>query len=163
MIFVADDMVACNNAGGRSISFVMKGSATIHRKNIMPWKGCSRPLLVNPSSSNMLLFCEAVRLEMEVIGLPMEVKFILSRRRMDLVMQPSPPHLTANAPSFPHGFPHGKDIDNLLKFVMDELEQTLYKNDINILCGGVKKCCASDIMEKVGWTEVHFWKVVCID
>jgi Holliday junction resolvase RusA-like endonuclease len=62
-------------------------------------------------------------------------------------------------------FPHGKDIDNLLKFVMDALEQTLYMNDTNIVHVECEKCyCGSnDNVDFVRWTKLNFWKVVCID
>jgi Holliday junction resolvase RusA-like endonuclease len=171
MVYVADDMVACINAGGRSISFVVKGSPAVQSRNIIAWKGRARPILFDPSSSNKLNYRHAVRQEMKAVGLPaenffsdttairMKVKFVLPRRRKDVILRPSPPHLAANALSFPRG----KDVDNLLKFVMDALEQTLYANDTNIVRVGVEKCYATDLMDKVGWTELHFWKVVCID
>jgi hypothetical protein len=54
--------------------------------------------------------------------------------------------------------------NNLLKFVMDVLEETLYMNNTNIVCAGkIKKCHSTDILEAVGWTKLHFIKVVCID
>ncbi len=47
---------------------------------------------------------------------------------------------------------------------MDALEQTLYMNDTNIVHVECEKCfCASDSVDSVGWTELNFWKVVCID
>ncbi len=110
--FVATDMVACTQAGGRSISFVVKGSPSVQSRNIIAWKGRSKPLLFDPSSSNKILFRDAVRLEMQAVGLSMEnyfndataiqmrVKFVLPRRRKDVVMRPSPPHLAANARPF---------------------------------------------------------------
>ena len=171
MVFVADDMVACTNAGARSISFVVKGSPAVQSRNIIAWKGRARPILFDPSSSSKLLYRDAVREQMKAVGLPaenyfkdttairMKVKFVLPRRRKDVILRPSPPHLAATALSFPRG----KDVDNLLKFVMDALEQTLYANDTNIVRVGVEKCYATDLMDKVGWTELHFWKVVCID
>jgi Holliday junction resolvase RusA-like endonuclease len=171
VVFVADDMVACTNAGTRSISFVVKGSPAVQGRNIIAWKGRFQPILFDPSSSNKIRFRDTVRQQMQAIGLPaenffsdptairMKVKFVLPRRRKDVILRPSPPHLAANALSFPRG----KDVDNLLKFVMDALEQTLYANDTNIVRVGVEKCYATDLMERDGWTEMHFWKVVCID
>jgi hypothetical protein len=51
---------------------------------------------------------------------------MLPRRRMDLVGgSGAAPYLAANA----HPFPCGKDLDNLLKFVMDPFETRLYRND----------------------------------
>jgi Holliday junction resolvase RusA-like endonuclease len=166
--FVADDMVACTSAGARSISFVVKGNPTIQRRAVMTWKGRSRPVLFDPSSRTKLLFRDAVRKEMAVIGLPteayfnestaikMNVKFVIPRPKKDFVRN----KLTAGAMSFPRG----KDIDNLLKFVMDALEQTLYMNDTNIVHVECEKCyCSDTIVDKVGWTELLFRKVVCIE
>ncbi len=86
----------------------------------------------------------------------LKVKFVLARPKKDFENN----KLKANATSFPRG----KDVDNLLKFVLDALEQTLYMNDTNIVHVECEKCfCASDSVDSVGWTELNFWKVVCID
>jgi hypothetical protein len=71
--FVVDDMVvACTSAGAWSISFVVKGNLTIQRRNVMTWKGRSKPILFYLSLKTKLLFRDAMRLEMEAIGLPTE-------------------------------------------------------------------------------------------
>jgi Holliday junction resolvase RusA-like endonuclease len=168
MRFVADDMVAWPEAGGRSISFVVKGTPVVQKRTVMAWKGRVRPHLLDPSMNAKRLFAQAVRIEMAAIGLSQEiyftettairckVKFVLPRPKKDLVMTPTP-HLVVGGAS---SFPRGKDIDNLLKFVMDALEETIYVNDTNIIRVEAEKCYATDILEAVGWTELRFWKVV---
>ncbi len=168
-LFKADDMVACTSPGGQSLSFVVKGHPTIQERAGVNWKGRFRPVIYDPSQKNKALFCEAVRVEMAAIGLPTEayfcdqtaiklkVKFVLPRPKKDVQKKKVKPNRALS-------FPRGKDIDNLLKFVMDALEQTLYMNDTDIVHVECEKCCcASDSVDSVGWTELNFWKVVCID
>ena len=171
--FEAVNMVA--NAGG-SISFMVKGNPTVQRRTVMCWKGRPQPCLLDPSKNTKDLFAKAVRLEMKAIGLPellyfaestaiaLRVKFVLPRPKKDLVKKKDGlTGLTDNASSFPRG----KDVDNLLKFVQDALQQTLYMNDSDIVRVEAEKCyCNEDITESLGWTELHFWKVdavVCLD
>jgi Holliday junction resolvase RusA-like endonuclease len=166
--FKVEDMVACSDAVGRSISFTVKGNPTVQSRTVMAWKGREKPCLLDPSKKSKRLFAEAVRLEMKAIALPeslyfseatalaLRVKFVLPRHKKDLVFKKGVLSLAANAPSFPRG----KDVDNLLKFVKDALEDTLYKNDTDVVKVKAEKCFSSDISEAVGWTELTFFKVV---
>jgi hypothetical protein len=82
-------------------------------------------MLFDPSSGEKKQFDEGVRLEMVVIGLTsfpnfkeseaclLKVKFVVPRRRMDLVHVQTVPYLAADT----RPFPLGKDVDNLIKFV----------------------------------------------
>jgi hypothetical protein len=160
--FVADDMVAWPEAEGRLISFVVKGTPAVQKRTVMAWKGCLRPHLLDPSMNAKRLFAQAVWIEMAAIGLPQEIYFtettaicckvnlILPRPKKDLAMMPTP-HLVVSGAS---SFPRGKEVNNLLKFVMDAIEETLYVNNTNIICVEAKKCYAMDILEAVGWTEL---------
>lgn len=165
MRFVADDMVACLETRGRSLSFVVKGTPTVQRRHTTVWKNRTLPYHFDPSAKEKQLFAAAVRLEMESLGLTtfpyfttgsttpimMDIKFVIPRQKKDLVMHPSPPHLAPNASACPTG----KDVDNLLKFVMDALEKTLYTNDANVVGGYIVKCHSTNILEDVGWTEIR--------
>jgi hypothetical protein len=90
MRFEAEDMVACLDTGVRLLSFVVKGSPSIQKRPVMVW---------TPLQMKMV----AVRLEMASMGLTtfpyftedataikVDVKFVVPRTRMDLVMHPSP-------------------------------------------------------------------------
>jgi Holliday junction resolvase RusA-like endonuclease len=170
--YEVEDMVACTDAVGRSISFTVKGNPTVQSRTVMAWKGRAKPYLLDPSKKSKRLFAKAVRREMKAIALPqslyfsdptalaLRVKFVLPRHKKDLVVRDGGVvGLKANASSFPRG----KDVDNLLKFVKDALQATLYRNDTNVVTVNAEKCFASDLSEAVGWTELTFFKVVCID
>jgi hypothetical protein len=73
--FVADDMVAWPEAGGRSISFVVKGTPVIQKRTVVAWKGGLRSHLLDPSMNAKRLFAQAVRIEMAAIGLSQEIYF----------------------------------------------------------------------------------------
>jgi Holliday junction resolvase RusA-like endonuclease len=114
----------------------------------MAWKGHSRPVIFDCYAGEKKLFDKAVRLEMvaiDVTSFPyftdseailLKVKFVVPRPRMDLVGGQTVPYLAANACPFPCG----KDINNLLKLIMDVLEQTLYTNDTSIIHVEAQKC-----------------------
>jgi hypothetical protein len=75
MRFVADDMVAWPEAGGRSISFVVKGTPVVQKRTVMAWKGRVRPHLLDPSMNAKRPFAQAVRIGMAAIGLSQEIYF----------------------------------------------------------------------------------------
>ena len=81
----------------------------------------------------------------------LEVVFVLPRRRMDLAKRGGRTVVTQTA----HTFPRIKDVDNLLKFVMDALQSVLYANDDTITKVVVSKTY-SENADALGWTEVCF-------
>ena len=169
--FQATDMVASNSPGGPSISFVVKGMPTVQDRTGVSWKTQTRARVYDPSSKNKSNFAKAVKLEMGAVGvtvlpyftdstaLLLKAKFVLPRPKNELDRRKTPPELAVGAMSFPRG----KDLDNLVKFAMDALQGILYANNTNIICAEIQKCYACDILEGVGWTELDFAKVVCID
>ena len=78
---------------------------------------------------------------------------------MDLVGGQTVPYLAANACPFSRG----KDMDDLLKFVMDALEQTLFTNNTSIVRVEAKQCHSTDILKSMGWTKFDFIKVFSVD
>jgi Holliday junction resolvase RusA-like endonuclease len=58
----------------------------------------------------------------------LEVLFVLSRCRQDLVRQGGK---TLHAPTA-QTFPRAKDLDNMSKFLMDALQEGLFNNDVTI-------------------------------
>jgi Holliday junction resolvase RusA-like endonuclease len=161
--FVATDMVASLDAGGRSLSFVVKGKPTVQRRISMSFRNRR---FFDPSSHDKRLFKQAVRKEMlecdltifpyfsYATPLQLTVRFVVPVPRTDVVMLPTP-HLLPHA--WP--FPHRQDIDNLLKFVLDALEKTLYLNDMQVVRVIAKKAYPTDVMDLVGWTELDFQKI----
>ena len=95
----------------------------------------------------------------ERTALLMKATFVLPRPKNELDMSKNPPELKLGVMSYPRG----KDIDNLAKFVMDALAGVLYMDGTTIVCGEIEKSYSCDFCEAVGWTELEFSKVVCID
>jgi hypothetical protein len=56
MKFVAQDMVACLDTGGRLLSFVVKGKLTVQRRIVMSYRNCVRSVLSDPSADDKLFF-----------------------------------------------------------------------------------------------------------
>jgi Holliday junction resolvase RusA-like endonuclease len=167
--FVVRDMVAYGGGGGLSIAFVVKGTPPVQKRHVTVWKGRPVPFQYDPSAGEKEKFANAVRLEMAAMGLTafpyftdstalkVNLKFVLPRPKKEVVLRPpAPPQLVQGACPFPRG----KDLDNMLKFVGDALQGTLYKDDTVIVRGGdLQKCYSPNLKDKVGWTEVHFIKV----
>jgi Holliday junction resolvase RusA-like endonuclease len=94
----------------------------------------------------------------------LEIHFFLPRRKQDIRIiqgtaldsgQPVGPPvyvLTSKAQTYPVC----KDVDNLLKFVMDALEKIVYKNDSCVVSSlATKEFPPLDQSNSNGWAEVH--------
>jgi Holliday junction resolvase RusA-like endonuclease len=88
-----------------------------------------------------------------VIGKPIHirVKFVVPVPRINILGDDLAPN------AWP--FPHNGNINNILKFILDALEKTLYMGGTYIVHKEVVKAYPTDILEPVGWTELDFMKV----
>ena len=161
------DFMEAVGASGRSLSFVITGDPPSQERARIgvtrpPPNSRLRPYLYDPSSRRKERYATMVRTTMENYGLNTPyfaadepimvcVKFILPRRRQDLLSEGGHTVLTADA----QAFPRNKDVDNMLKFLMDALQGVLYENDVTITKALVTKLFA-DEADAPGWTEVRF-------
>ena len=162
-----EDFMEAVGASGRSISFVVTGDPPsqerarigVHRP---PPNSRLRPYLYDPSSRKKIVYATIVRTPMEDYGLntpyfaadepiSLFVTFVLPRRRQDLTSDGDTTVLTPDA----QVFPRNKDVDNMLKFLMDSLQGIVYKNDVTITNVIVTKLFAEQA-DAVGWTDVRF-------
>ena len=162
----ADSMVMSDGPGGKRISFEVKGTPLVQQRTKI-----SGTHLYDPCSEKKKEFAKTVSDEMKACGqttfpyftdataILCNAKHVLPRPQNQFVRGWGRARLAVDACSFPRG----KDLDNLNKFVTDALHNVLYKNDTNIVCGKTLKCFATDSSEAIGWTELEFIKVVCID
>jgi Holliday junction resolvase RusA-like endonuclease len=81
----------------------------------------------------------------------LEVAFVLPRHKKDWVRQGATTALTTTAQTFPRG----KDINNMLKFVMDALQGVLFSNNATLTKVIVIKLFPQKADAR-GWTEVQF-------
>ena len=165
--FTVEDFIEERCATGRSISFVVTGDpfsqarARIAQSRAPPAYRM-RPHMYDPSSRQKIAYANIVRTTMQQYGLntpyfaadepiTIRVQFVLPRRRQDLQSYGGNTVLSPDA----QGFPRNKDIDNMLKFVMDALQGVLYENDVTITKAIVSKLFSVDA-DAVGWTDVRF-------
>ena len=120
------------------------------------------PRFYDPSGNKKTQYANLVRTAMLSYGLnvpyfapnepiTMEVNFVVPRRKQDVVKQGGSTVLKQSA----QAFPTTKDVDNLLKFVMDALQGIVYRNDMTITKVIVTKMFAQNADVR-GWTEVQF-------
>jgi Holliday junction resolvase RusA-like endonuclease len=161
--YIATNMVVCPNAEGRVLAFDVKGKPTVQRRIIVNFTN-HRPIFVDPSQRDKQLYAEAVRKEMNSMGLTqfpyflagdpiqLTIKFVLPVPLVDIQGN----HMRPGALPYPH---HSGDVDNLLKFALDALEKTIYMDDTQIVKLEASKVYPTDVTDRVGWTELDFVKV----
>jgi Holliday junction resolvase RusA-like endonuclease len=162
-----EDFMEVQSTSGTAISFVMAGNPPVqerHRIALRSNTGAWRPfpVIYDPSSAKKKDYAAQVRTAMVDYGLAhpyfdtehaitLEVTFVLPRRKKDWIKRAGFFQLTSAALTFPRG----KDVDNMLKFVMDALQGVLFANDVTI----TKVIATKLYPEKAdarGWTEVQF-------
>jgi len=164
---VVEDLMEVQSDLGRSLSFTITGDPPTqerHRLAFMraPPMGRMGYHIYDPSSRRKRIYATMVRNAMVNYGLTVPyfasnepitlgAIFVIPRRRQDLVQQGGSTVLTQSA----HAFPRKKDIDNLLKFVMDALQGVFYYNDVTITRVVVTKMFAVNPNAR-GWTELQF-------
>jgi Holliday junction resolvase RusA-like endonuclease len=142
-----------------SISFVMVGDPPTQKHHRMAFRRAPatqwrmRPHIYDPSARSKIGYAANVRTSLNEFGLThpyfneeepltLEVVFVLPRRRQDVVRR------------WGFAFPRSKDINNMLKFLMDALQGKLYHNDVTITKVIVTKMFAQNLEVNRGWTEV---------
>jgi Holliday junction resolvase RusA-like endonuclease len=161
------DFMEAVSASGRSIAFVVKGDPpSQERARIAAIRDRAsdrmRAHLYDPSSRLKIRFRSTVQRSMVQYGLrapyfaadeavTVHVKFVLPRRRQDLVRHDDG---TVTLAPDAQRFPRNKDVDNMLKFVMDALEGVIYHNDVIITKVIVSKIFPAEL-DSTGWTDIH--------
>jgi Holliday junction resolvase RusA-like endonuclease len=159
-----DEMVACTQQAGpgKEIAFVVKGKPAVQRAMQLSYRNRAVPGLHDPSREDKIRFAAAVRKEMAIMGLnrpffavgvPLHarVKFVTPVPLIDIHDEALRPH------AWP--FPHNGDLDNMEKFVFDALDSTLYMNDTHVVKITAIKVYPTNVMERVGWTEMNIKKL----
>jgi Holliday junction resolvase RusA-like endonuclease len=161
------DFMEVQGAEGRSISFTMTGDPPTQERHRFAFRRAPAtnfrhmPHMYDPSGTKKTRYATMVREAMVNYGLThnyfsvddpitLEVVFVLPRRKQDLRRQGGMPILAEGAQTFPRG----KDLDNMIKFLMDALQGDLFHNDVTITKVIVSKMFAQTIQER-GWTTVQ--------
>jgi Holliday junction resolvase RusA-like endonuclease len=176
MVYWVEEMFEVEDSKGSTLSFIVTGNPPTQERARMNWKNQDHPTIYHPSSSAKKCYGLVVKQAMVDIGLSafpylsgvqpvtLEVHFFLPRRKQDIrIVQGTalgsgepvgPPVyvLTSKA----QAYPVCKDVDNLLKFVMDALEKIVYKDDSCVVSSlATKEFPPLDQSNSKGWAEVH--------
>lgn len=135
------------NGGQKTLSFTVQGEPPIQKRHRFAWHrvlqrtvaGKRHPIVFDPSAKQKKLYAASVENAMEEFGLTTSLPYfsdqIAEEKGLNLwvhfnLIRPlshydQSGNLLPSAPTYPRK----KDIDNLLKFLMDAMEKLLYKND----------------------------------
>lgn len=113
------------------------------------WKHKLRLALRNFGVGSFPVFSPEVTDVYTTLGLCLEVDFFLPRRKSDYEIDSTT--LKENH----HLYPNGKDIDNMLKFVMDAMQPVIYDDDKCIVSVNVNKHFIDSSDEKKGYTTIR--------
>lgn len=161
-IFRVHDLMEVEGPHDHAISFVVEGSPPVQLRHRTSWYHRARPVFYDPSGRSKRDYMREIRASMTANGVEafpyfplgeplfLKVCFYLPRPRQDLRTVNGVRVLTAH----PSRYPKTKDLDNMLKFVMDALDGLMYHDDINIVTVVMAKRFPEDVLSG-GRTEVH--------
>jgi Holliday junction resolvase RusA-like endonuclease len=163
-IHALEDLMEVRSAFGRSIAFVITGEPPAQKRHRLHarFRRFIPPVFYDPSAAHKVRYKALVNdamLQYELGNAPffnadepitLEVRFVLARRVQDWRFLGGTAVLRPSAQTFPRG----KDVDNLLKLLMDALQGPIYSNDNTITKVIVSKLF-SQTPNATGWTEVQ--------
>jgi Holliday junction resolvase RusA-like endonuclease len=139
--FIVSDVVAALATEPRSISFDVGGDPPVQQRPRITYKGRSRPVYYDPSAQEKRAYKAAVLAElmstgithfpifdgdaMSNLGISITMSFFLPRYQADY-RRCNGSHVLRDVH---HHYPTSKDVDNMVKFVMDAFHDVLYAND----------------------------------
>jgi Holliday junction resolvase RusA-like endonuclease len=121
----------------------------------LPWQRCPRngnAYLYDPSSADKIHYTAAVKAALAKLGLSGNLPYFAAGGPLVLQIKlvcPCPVHAI-------QAFPHRKDLDNMVKFLMDACHVVLYQNDTVVAELVPKKVFPPIGSVEAAWTEVHF-------
>ena len=166
------DIAVLKDGSNLSLSFVVAGASQVQqRPKMSPKKGRRVPIYYDPSSlkkkdwkndlkkalvnygvSSFPFFKEKNTNNMQSDGLYIEVVFYIRRRQLDYRSKMRTKILKDECQKYPGT----KDIDNMLKFVMDAYHDVLFDNDNCIVqVSASKKFVKEEEREKGAYTTIR--------
>ena len=159
-----ESMVEVVGATTSSMAFTMLGDPPVQRCTRIAWRGllgrvrqqmrrrmaARTPIIYDPSRGDKIRYRAALVAAFNELGLSDNLPYFAEGAPLQLVVKfvcPRPLHVV-------QAFPRRKDLDNLVKFVMDAFHDVFYGNDTVVV-----KITAEKAFPPVGsagaWTEVH--------
>jgi Holliday junction resolvase RusA-like endonuclease len=148
-----------------TLSFTMLGDPPVQRRMRIAWRAFlfrglgshgnsarRSAYLYDPSAADKIRYTAAVKAALAELGLSGNLPYFAAGGPLLLQVKfvcPRPIHAI-------QAFPRRKDVDNMVKFLMDACHEVLYQNDTVVV-----KLVAEKAFPRVGsvaaaWTEVHF-------
>jgi Holliday junction resolvase RusA-like endonuclease len=162
------NFIRSDSATGSSIAFTVTGDPPIQQRPRVSWKSRSKPVVYDASASEKAKWKSSLRLFLQehgvtqfpvfstmapTKGMKVNVSFHFKHPKSDYQKNGE---LLARA----NQFPAIKDIDNLLKFVMDAMEGVVYVNDKVVDHVEARKMFVKDEDENlVGYTDVIIYQL----
>jgi Holliday junction resolvase RusA-like endonuclease len=144
---LVEDIMTMESHGYQTVKFDVRGNLQAQERPRMVWKNRTRfPRFYDPSAKAKKIWKKALKKALDDIGMGSALPLFGAEGQQ----QPIQVELTF---FWPH--PDQKDLDNMIKFVLDAYEGLLYGNDKKIYEITSKKAYAAS-----SWMEAKFTMVV---
>ena len=139
------DLRYVNTTEENSLSFIVAGEPAVQQRPKIAYRYRTIPVYYDPSSTEkknwkklFIKFLKDNNVETPVFGsnplmdsgITLKIHFYLSRPENDFLKKKNG---TKTRKSVYHHYPSMKDIDNMIKFYMDAMQEVAYKND-HVIC-----------------------------
>jgi Holliday junction resolvase RusA-like endonuclease len=138
------------------LSFVVMGEPIVQKRAKISYRKTVKPVYYNPSTGNKTDWQNSFRhflsdkdINLPIFGsdplkdrgLQLEINFFVTRPSADFTIQKGQKKMKPS----PHLYPNIKDLDNLVKFYMDAMQDIAYQND-NVIC---KITCSKHFTDEI--------------
>jgi Endodeoxyribonuclease RusA len=147
-LFSFSQFLQQENDRERVVSFTVAGDPPIQQRAKIVWKKRPIPVYYNPSRNDKVEWSSELKKFLAANGCPtlplfqddeassfcgyaITLVFVCKRRKADY-SKPRKGHLPALLSNC-HNYPVRKDLDNMIKFVMDAMNKVVYKDDSAIV------------------------------
>jgi Holliday junction resolvase RusA-like endonuclease len=132
------------NNNTHTLSFVVMGDPFVQKRAKMTYRNTKLPIYYDPSNddkrkwrTSFHTFLSEGNINLPVFGsdplhnhgISLVIDFFISRPAVDYCIQKGEKKMKVS----PHLFPNIKDLDNMVKFYMDAMQEVAYNND-NVIC-----------------------------
>jgi Holliday junction resolvase RusA-like endonuclease len=147
-IVKVEDLMTMESHGYRTLSFGVLAQPQVQQRPKMKWRGLSVPRLYDPSAKEKKAWRKALKVALNELGIDAASPIFTANGQQ----QPIQVELTF---FWPH--PEQKDLDNMVKFVLDAYEGLLYGNDKKIYEIQAKKAYSAS-----AWVSAKFTMVTMV-
>ena len=177
---VFSDLVSVTNCDLPQLSFVVKGRSPVQQRPKITWKTRAAPVYYDPSAREKRLW--RLLLKRELVdcgvndnhpffpnedmhsskGLVLDVVFFFPRPSRDfrIVLRTRAGATIWVLRDVHQQYPGSKDIDNMVKFIMDAMHIVIYKDDKCVVRISAEKRFVDDYTRNEPYTTIQISKVI---